>query len=618
MSSSFSKDIANTKLMEIDREISITQSELIQCLSVASTNTEKILLVLAFLSSVEGKQALADPLQKIKEYLIMQDFKNANVLIEEILKNPNSFIKEQVVLEWSDALEHLRESFSREIVYSEQQENSPRRIFESILGQRYLASDNSLREIQLYYKSIDSAEQLSILISKTLMDEKGGEANLAWTYWKMLWDGIHQTIDRGRDGPKNTSDRPNIRTPGVLKSTTPRPMYMYDRDISFEGETSQSDKNRSKYNQQSPNWVQQNPESPFVASFSGHTIWFIGLLKAKCEQKPIAERQHFFDTMLKSYIAVYLSQGFHSLKEISDMIYDPFVLASLKEAGIEVNLEKLFVGPDGVLDKTFADSIDYNKIFLLRKSTQEELKKATIHIKSKLKIIEYNDEQIFQLIGDTLESLKIELTNFNIDTYLNEQDIEKEFSNSNDNYIVHQSSHKDFYCFSIKNSDNSIEKRYILKEDIKNNNPNIQVYLSPDKKEGQSLKELLKELASNENNDQIFQVIGETLQSLKIELTNFNIDTSLNEQDIEKEFSNGNDNYIVHQSNHKDFYCFSVKNSDDSIETRYILKEDIYNNNPNIQVYMSPDKKECQSLKELLKELASIENDLALEFRTSH
>jgi hypothetical protein len=376
MSTSFSPDIANAKLMEIDREISITPVELIQGLSVASSNNEKILLVLAFLSSIEGKKVLADQIQKIKESFIMQKVTEANGLIREIITDPNNFIQEKSLPEWSDALEHLRESFSREVVYSANQENSPRRMFESILGQRYLASNSTLRDIKEYYESIDNAEQLSILTSKTLMEEQGKAYIKAWSFWEEHWQRISLTIDRGRDTPKEGDSLPPVRTPGVLKYTTPRPMYMYDREISFEGKTSQADKNRTRSSKYNPTWTQKNPETPFVASFSGHTIFFIGLLKAKSKEMPMNKRQHFFDTMLKSYIAVYLSQGFHSIKEMSDMITDTRILRSLKKAGIEVDLEKLFFGPDGVLDKTFADAIDYNKIYLLSKSVQEDTKET--------------------------------------------------------------------------------------------------------------------------------------------------------------------------------------------------------------------------------------------------
>lgn len=372
MEEKYSKSLAKAKIVDISVNISITPKKFLQCLGVTRSNTERVQLVLAFLSSVHGMPTLEMYIEEIKKNFLIYNFSETNKLIKQILHNPEIFIANDSLVEWTEAIDKAIKNFGEKKTYPIIFDTNPRRMFESILGQRYLHSDNTLKDLNNYYENIKNTNDLTRFISVHLFLDEDQESQKAWYYWDINRHRIYTNIDRGRsDKRKSDEFAPKVRTPGVLKSTTPRPMYMYDREIFYDGRASQADLNIIKKSCSSANWVNLNPENPFVASFSGHTIYFLGLIRAKCVKYfPKQDRQKYFDTMIKAFISVYLSQGFHSLKEIFYMIQDSLVDASFKDIGVNIDLAKLFIYDKDIFEKVLIDSIEYNTTYLLRRSIQ--------------------------------------------------------------------------------------------------------------------------------------------------------------------------------------------------------------------------------------------------------
>lgn len=377
MPSGYSREIAKAKMMPLSRKIIFTQPEFIQCLTNCSSKTEFLLLITGFLKQIPQNDALINAIKNIQHHIINLNYDNATQVLQKIFEQPNLYIEISVQHEWKTGIEYISDLLNGQKTIKkpllEEDSKNPRRMFESIFAVKYLQSQQTIDNMQKIWpdKFIKDSESIVNLISTIFAQQSDAVSK----YWDTHLNRISKSQERSRGEVKTDTEVPQTRSPGILKSTTPRPMYLYDRDIKFTGIVSQSDKHRFDIPlvKNDNNWISNNPDAPLVASYSGHSIWFIGFLLDTCKNKPQHERQYFVETMLQALLTVYIAQGYHSYSEIMSIITEPEILNSLHEIGVTINSNGLFSDVQEIEESVFLESIDYTRTLLLKRSYLDQL-----------------------------------------------------------------------------------------------------------------------------------------------------------------------------------------------------------------------------------------------------
>jgi ankyrin repeat protein len=116
--------------------------------------------------------------------------------------------------------------------------------------------------------------------------------------------------------------------------------------------------------------VEKNPRSAYVASISGHTLFFVALLEKYMQHnKDSPTLNDDINHFLRGLAATYVSMGFHSILEVSHALETPMV----KDICQKYNVAYAPTFSDKVLKQAFNDAQSYNSQILLRTAMREEL-----------------------------------------------------------------------------------------------------------------------------------------------------------------------------------------------------------------------------------------------------
>ncbi len=401
MPSSYDKEIAGARMPEVPRGQRLTPAKFDEAFAVAASQSEYLLLIFSFLKNIPQDKLSEDHLHELHQQYLHLDYDGLIQSLNNIFKNIDQYLNEKEKEQWHTALNHIDEFLQGKRKISvrgqehDEQSDSARRMFESAFAQQYLGDKKTLDNLKEIWTDQYITDQASVsdlmneLLNTTSSEPRGQGA---WQYYyshfgnprelSQIYRGSIQASHsfRAREDEKDTTEMPAVKSPGIFKSTTPRPMYLYDQEITAHKRVSQSDKNRFELDESgsSPNWLTQHPNSPLVASYSGHTAWYLGLIFYICEKgeyasETTADKQFFVENNLKAFIAFYISQGYHAYQEIMTMIDDPVVLADFARVGVHLDPGHLFSDVPEALNAAFATSTDYNLTLLLKRASHKAL-----------------------------------------------------------------------------------------------------------------------------------------------------------------------------------------------------------------------------------------------------
>jgi hypothetical protein len=388
--SSYSADVAKAILL-IESSLNSSPEELDSCLDSCESNSE-LFLILFLLFKELTKDRPEWNLECVKlqhDYLRLDFGRNERNYFVDVLNK----LKKSLSLEQSTKWEALICRVKDALINRGFQETPPsksqdsRRMFESIASAHSISSQHDRSTIKRFYPKyfpeqgdLPSIEEVEDFICNKLMSFK---SDYAWSYYdkrfgnpkepSQIYNGeVSATQNyRGRDQGKSAKDIPQVRSFGIMKSTTPKPMYMLDRELSFKGKASQSDKNTPDYKKhQLMNWLVDNSESPFVASYSGHSVWLMGLLIEHAKTiRDTALRNEFIKMMMRSILATYIHQGFHAYQEILTVFNDPVIINDLSDIGISFTAQELNFIDSKVVELAMLEAANYNKTCLIKRSS---------------------------------------------------------------------------------------------------------------------------------------------------------------------------------------------------------------------------------------------------------
>ena len=184
------------------------------------------------------------------------------------------------------------------------------------LAQRLLESGDFLHN---YINQADGNEQVlaqgdvtSYILGKFIED-----ISVAWEYYHFKYfdkKAVVTTKYWKSAASKPAQDSPACRSPGILKSYTPKPLHFYSSQIPYSGsrQQSKSDKYIPLYelvDEHRGCWLLDNPPSLFVASYSGHAFFILGILLEELRNINTEYCQQYLKTFFQAYIVFYISQA---------------------------------------------------------------------------------------------------------------------------------------------------------------------------------------------------------------------------------------------------------------------------------------------------------------------
>lgn len=438
---SYSSDIAQAKLSKLNRELTSTPKEIDACLDACESKSEFFLILFTLIKELKkNSPELESEYKKLQsDYLRLNFGYQSMSYWHTVLSKAKTLVPEEERIKWESQLDRIQHILTTndfpEILSARSQDS--RRMFESIVSTETIANEEERIELRKFYpysfpsNISPSPEQVEDFICNKLAKEQSA---YAWRYMDRCFGDtlnptqiLNRTLSatknyRGRNSrnPKINEDLPKIRSFGILRSTTPRSPYLLDKEIRFTGQTSQTDDNRPDYyTNPRNNWLRANPESPFVASYSGHLVWLIGLiidhLNTRRQFDSLERQNQFVKIMMRNIFAVYIQQGFHSYQEMLTMFNDPIVIKDFRKLGITFENEEMGLFNPSTVELALLEAADYNKICLLKRASLGQLV-----ARSKLKQDEITTEQVIieaavqEAIKELLASLKTAVENDHI------------------------------------------------------------------------------------------------------------------------------------------------------------------------------------------------------------
>ena len=136
------------------------------------------------------------------------------------------------------------------------------------------------------------------------------------------------------------------------------------------------------------------PRAVFVASLSGHTFLMVALLeKYMLAHANDPDLQTDICYYIKAIIAVYLSHGYHSYVEITDVFKDPVVQKVFSAFNVELD----FMWTDALVQAASSDAQEYTKSLCLKRAMQFSLAGATLFSRARHEDVPKNQPLAFSV-----------------------------------------------------------------------------------------------------------------------------------------------------------------------------------------------------------------------------
>ena len=153
-------------------------------------------------------------------------------------------------------------------------------------------------------------------------------------------------------------------------------------------------------------YPQQNMNSPYVSSMSGHTFWMLSEL----EEYAIAHKgdpnlNNKINLILNSAISVFSRRGWHSIHEMVNCMREDFIQERFKNLGI--TLEPLAYFPANVKDCALEDAIDYAVKQVSRSNLNNQITSLTSIWHQSKSVVQHSEQHSDPLLFSDMKAVTI-------------------------------------------------------------------------------------------------------------------------------------------------------------------------------------------------------------------
>ena len=195
-------------------------------------------------------------------------------------------------------------------------------------------------------------------------------------------DRLERPKEKTGDGTKEIDKL--SRNPGVMKANAPNFTDLVSEQDSKNRVPERNAIDASK----KEGYSAEHPEVPFVASISGTTFTLVALLddymKANANDASLGTN---VSNIVKSFMAFYIKNGFHSYSEMQDVLREK----NIKEVFTKYNVAVDLGVSDAVRDKTNKDAQDYAKGVSLKGAMQAELTGSALALLKQGEVATYEE-----------------------------------------------------------------------------------------------------------------------------------------------------------------------------------------------------------------------------------
>lgn len=263
-----------------------------------------------------------------KQYLI-QDYDSALIHIAGLYTNYEPQLGTKIV---HNVLSKLT------VLSNHPQENNSRRFYETtyantlealIKEEDDYAIFTKLNDIYNQYKPEYAAEGLPSINNFEEAKE------LILSFWifndtveiplKMASKTYHQ-----KDRSRENSGTVFTTNPGIMRPNAPN--FFDNQTLIKKIEKINIDSKKTE------GYSTQNPQVPFVASFSGTTFSLVVLLSHYIEHyKTQSNLEAEINRIIRLWVCIYIKEGYHSYRELIDVLREPNIQAIFSKAGIQLD-----------------------------------------------------------------------------------------------------------------------------------------------------------------------------------------------------------------------------------------------------------------------------------------
>ncbi len=344
--------------------MSYNKIELNILLSLNSSRLDEsdfILLSVKFLEkSLNKSEDLPVFLQDIQSIYFKQDYKEAIEKIIDFAKKNDSLLSPNVVQRLIAISSNLKSS---------PKDNDSRRLYESLYADHLESVIKEANDFSMFNELIDSYNTVKpeYADSHSTEIQNIDQAKQFILSFLILNDNVelhlkaqskrYKQKDRSREELGDTLSM----NPGIMNPNAPNfpDNLVAVRKVPKIGIDERLADGYSK----------NNPTTPFVASLSGTTYSLVVVLKDYMDKhKMDTDLEKKVNTIINLWIASYIKGGYHSYKEVVDVLSEPFIQAIFDEANIKLNF--------GVLDETtdeFRKAQNYAFVLASKSMMHEEL-----------------------------------------------------------------------------------------------------------------------------------------------------------------------------------------------------------------------------------------------------
>ncbi len=334
-------------------------------------NSEFILLVTGFLEKQNiGDARLKEQLSQIRELHLSGNYPAAIQLIKSICQQKNSPIPESMNQIISAKIPTLKDDPDKD---------HNRRFFETRFAENLESEVNSSQSFKSVQKLAQTMKKLGSAVPTQIatLNDSNSVLQRVCQFNDNIELGLkgqspkYQQKDRAEkkpDAPKKaTKENVGSANSGIMKSITPN---FYDLIVEERDRKPNRVVDRFKVDTAKQGFSTQHGAVPFVNSISGTTYTLVALLNAyMTENRSDPNLQQDVNNIIKTFMAFYIKNGFHSYGEMVEVLKEPAIQKVFADNNVSVDLKF----PDAVMNKSYKITEDYTKTTCLKKGMMQEI-----------------------------------------------------------------------------------------------------------------------------------------------------------------------------------------------------------------------------------------------------